>query len=99
MANFDTVTKVIINDISPAASTVSGSLAKEINDYIETIDDAKLVATNAVMLDRSRIAYIIITKVYWLIVSIVKNQIKKDTLIVRLVAGGHTLQSGVLSLL
>ena len=63
MANFDTVTKVIINDISPAASTVSGSLAKEINDYIETIDDAKLVATNAVMLDRTIIAYIIITKV------------------------------------
>tara|TARA_B100001248_G_C27370892_1_gene451579 strand:+ start:855 stop:1046 length:192 start_codon:yes stop_codon:yes gene_type:complete len=63
MANFDTVTKVIINDISPDASTVSGSLAKEINDYIETIDDAKLVATNAVMLDRSRVAYIIITKV------------------------------------
>ena len=49
MANFDTVTKVIINDISPDAS-MSGSLAKEINDYIETIDDAKLV-TNAVMLD------------------------------------------------
>ena len=32
MANFDTVTKVIINDISVAASTVDGSLAKEIND-------------------------------------------------------------------
>jgi|TARA_R100000995_G_scaffold48758_1_gene23401 hypothetical protein len=63
MANFDTVTKVIINDISTLASTASGSLAKEINDYIETIDDAKLVATNAVRLDRTRIAYIIITKV------------------------------------
>ena len=63
MANFDTVTKVIINDISPDASTVSGSLAKEINDYIETIDDAKLVATYAVMLDRTRVAFIIITKV------------------------------------
>ena len=32
MANFDTVTKVIINDISPDASTVSGSLAKEWNE-------------------------------------------------------------------
>ena len=63
MANFDTVTKVIINDVSPDASTVSGSLAKEINDYIETIDDAKLVATNAVMLDSTRVAYIVITKV------------------------------------
>ena len=63
MANFDTVTKVIINDVSPDASTVTGSLAKEINDYIETIDDAKLVDIKAVMLDRSKIAYIIITKV------------------------------------
>jgi len=63
MADFDTNTKVIINDISAAASTVAGSLAKEINDYIESVDDSKLVATNAVMLDSSRIAYIIITKV------------------------------------
>tara|TARA_R100001015_G_scaffold15724_1_gene7650 strand:+ start:229 stop:420 length:192 start_codon:yes stop_codon:yes gene_type:complete len=63
MANFDTVTKVIINDVSPDASTVTGSLAKEINDYIETIDDAKLVDIKAVMLDRSKIAYIVITKV------------------------------------
>ena len=63
MANFDTVTKVIINDVSPEASTVTGSLAKEINDYIETIDDAKLVDIKAVMLDRSKIAYIVITKV------------------------------------
>ena len=63
MANFDTVTKDIINDVSPDASTVTGSLAKEINDYIETIDDAKLVDIKAVMLDRSKIAYIVITKV------------------------------------
>ena len=63
MANFDTVTKVIINDVSPDASTVTGSLAKEINDYIETIDHAKLVDIKAVMLDRSKIAYIVITKV------------------------------------
>ena len=63
MANFDTVTKVIINDVSPDASTVTGSLAKEINDYIETIDDAKLVDIKAVMLDKSRIAYIVVTKV------------------------------------
>tara|TARA_R110001583_G_scaffold1109_4_gene9298 strand:+ start:1270 stop:1461 length:192 start_codon:yes stop_codon:yes gene_type:complete len=63
MANFDTVTKVIINDVSAAASSVSGSLAKEINDYIETIDDAKLVDIKAVMLDRTRIAYIVVTKV------------------------------------
>ena len=63
MANFDTNTKVIINDISAAASTVAGSLAKEINDYMESIDDAKLVDIKAVMLDRTRIAYIVVTKV------------------------------------
>tara|TARA_R100000697_G_scaffold117067_1_gene138207 strand:- start:471 stop:662 length:192 start_codon:yes stop_codon:yes gene_type:complete len=62
MANFNTTTKVIINDASSRDDAVAGSLAKEINDYIETIDDAKLVATNAVMIDRTRIAYIIITK-------------------------------------
>ncbi len=63
MANFDTNTKIIINDVSSNAQSVAGSLAKEINDYIETIDDAKLVDINSVMLDRTRIAYIIVTKV------------------------------------
>ena len=62
MANFDTVTKVIINDVSVKDDSVAGSLAKEINDYIETIDDAKLVDIKAVMLDRTRGAVIIITK-------------------------------------
>jgi|TARA_R100001443_G_scaffold25026_1_gene37718 hypothetical protein len=62
MANFSTTTKVIINDITADADSVADSLAKEINDYIETIDDAKLVDIKAVKFDRSRIAYIIITK-------------------------------------
>ena len=62
MANFNTTTTVIINDVSVNADSVAGSLAAEINDYLETIDDAKLVDTKAVMLDRSRIAYIIIVK-------------------------------------
>tara|TARA_R100001443_G_scaffold25025_2_gene37709 strand:- start:2442 stop:2633 length:192 start_codon:yes stop_codon:yes gene_type:complete len=62
MANFSTTTKVIINDITADADSVTDSLAKEINDYIETIDDAKLVDIKAVKFDRSRIAYIIITK-------------------------------------
>ena len=63
MANFDTVTKVIINDISVAASTVSGSLAKEINDYIQTLDSTNnaIVDIQAVMLDRTRVAYIIVS--------------------------------------
>ena len=50
MADYNTITKVIINDISPAASDVAGSLAKEINDYIQTLDST----------DRSRVAYIIL---------------------------------------
>ena len=37
MANFSTTTKVIINDITADADSVTDSLAKEINDYIETI--------------------------------------------------------------
>tara|TARA_R100000908_G_C3740224_1_gene136987 strand:+ start:73 stop:264 length:192 start_codon:yes stop_codon:yes gene_type:complete len=60
MANFDTTTTVIINDVSIKADSVAGSLAKEINDVIEDIDTAKLVDIKAVMLDRSRIAVIII---------------------------------------
>jgi hypothetical protein len=62
MANFSTTTKVIINDVSSRADSIAGSLAKEVNDYIETIDDAKLVDIKAFMLDRSRAAFIIITK-------------------------------------
>ena len=62
MANFNTSTKVIINDVSVKDDSVAGSLAKEINDYIETIDDAKLVDIKAVRLDRTRVAVIIITK-------------------------------------
>jgi len=60
MANFSTTTTVIINDVSVKADSVAGSLAKEINDAIEDIDTAKLVDIKAVMLDRSRMAYIII---------------------------------------
>ena len=99
MANFDTVTKVIINDISVDASTVSGSLAKEINDYIETIDDAKLVDTNAVMLDRSRVAYIIITKDVMANCQHCKKPNKEGHFNCPSCGRRHTLQSGVLSLL
>ena len=60
MANFSTTTTVIINDVSIKADSVAGSLAAEINDAIEDIDTANLVDIKAVMLDRSRIAVIII---------------------------------------
>ena len=63
MANFDTETKVIIKEIDDRAFTAAGSLAKAINDHIETIDDANLVDIQAVKLDGTRIAYIIVSKV------------------------------------
>ena len=63
MADYNTITKVIINDISSDASSVTGSLAKEINDYIQTLDstDNAIVDIQSVKLDRSRVAYIIVS--------------------------------------
>jgi hypothetical protein len=64
MANYNVVTKIIIGNLSPDADSVSGSLAKEITDYIETLDDSSgaIVDIQAVELDRGRIAYIIVHK-------------------------------------
>ena len=63
MADYNTITKVIINEVSPEASDVAGSLAKEIHDYIQTLDSTNnaIVDIQAVRLDRSRIAYIIVS--------------------------------------
>jgi len=63
MADYNTITKVIINDISPAASSVVGSLAKEINDYIQTLDSTNnaIIDIQSIRLDRSRIAYIVVS--------------------------------------
>tara|TARA_R110002072_G_scaffold199473_1_gene357153 strand:- start:536 stop:733 length:198 start_codon:yes stop_codon:yes gene_type:complete len=63
MADYNTITKVIINDISSDASSVTGSLAKEINDYIQTLDSTNnaIVDIQSVKLDRSRVAYIIVS--------------------------------------
>jgi hypothetical protein len=64
MANYNVVTKIIIGTLSPDADSVSGSLAKEITDYIQTLDDSTgaIVNIQAVELDRGRIAYIIVHK-------------------------------------
>ena len=66
MADYNTITKVIINEVSPEASDVAGSLAKEINDYIQTLDSTNnaIVDIQAVRLDRSIIAYIIVSTGY-----------------------------------
>jgi hypothetical protein len=63
MADYNTITKVIINDVSSDASSVTGSLAKEINDYIQTLDSTNnaIVDIQSIRLDRSRIAYIIVS--------------------------------------
>jgi hypothetical protein len=64
MANYNVVTKIIIGNLSPDADSVSGSLAKEITDYIETLDDSTgaIIDIQATELDRGRIAYIIVHK-------------------------------------
>ena len=64
MANYNVVTKIIIGNLSPDADSVSGSLAKEITDYIETLDDSTgaIIDIQSVELDMSRIAYIIVHK-------------------------------------
>ena len=59
MANYAVITKVIIHSkINNDADSVAGSYAKEVSDYIETIDDGKtirsiysteLVSSNAIM--------------------------------------------------
>ena len=43
MANFNVTTKIIINTISPNADSVAGSYAKEVNDYIQSVDDSKTI--------------------------------------------------------
>jgi|TARA_R100000482_G_scaffold110548_1_gene52879 hypothetical protein len=64
MANYNTTTKIIINDLSVKSDSTAGSLAKEINDYIQTLDDSTnaIIDIQAVKLDASRVAYIVVAK-------------------------------------
>ena len=44
MANYAVITKVIIHSkINNDADTVAGSYAKEVSDYLETIDTSKTI--------------------------------------------------------
>jgi len=43
MANYNTTTKVIINEVNAASDSTSGSYAKELNDYLETVDNTKTI--------------------------------------------------------
>ena len=57
MANYSGAeVKVIINDISVKASSVDGSLAKEIKTFIASLTDNTIISINRVKLDSSRVA-------------------------------------------
>jgi len=44
MANYDVTTKVIIHSApNNNADSVVGSYAKEVNDYLQTVDDSKTI--------------------------------------------------------
>ena len=61
MANYNTTTKIIINDINAEADSVSGSYAKEVNDYLETVDNIKTIRSiDSVVTREGRVATIII---------------------------------------
>ena len=51
--------KVIVNDISVKASSVDGSLAKEVKTFVATLTDNTIISINTVKLDSSRVAYIV----------------------------------------
>jgi|TARA_R110002020_G_scaffold191968_2_gene391947 hypothetical protein len=60
MANYSGAeVKVIINDISVAASSVDGSLAKEVKTFVATLTDNTIISINTAKLDRTRVAYIV----------------------------------------
>ena len=64
MASYAVITKVIIhNRVSSEADSVAGSYAKAIKDYLDTIDDAKVVSIHSVEISNSgSIMTVIITK-------------------------------------
>lgn len=60
MANYSGVeVKVIINDATVEASSVDGSLAKEVKTFIATLTNNTIISINTVKYDASRVAYII----------------------------------------
>jgi hypothetical protein len=60
MANYSGAeVKVIINDISVGASSVDGSLAKEVKTFVATLTNNTIISINTVKLDSTRVAYIV----------------------------------------
>ena len=64
MAAYNANVKVIINDLSVKEDSVSGSLANDIKTFVNTLDDTTntIISTEAVKLDATRVAYIILYK-------------------------------------
>jgi len=64
MAAYNANVKVIINDLSVKADSDSGSLANDIKTFVNTLDDTTntIISTEAVKLDATRVAYIILYK-------------------------------------
>ena len=61
MANFNVTTKIIINTISPNADSIAGSYAKEVNDYLQSVDDGKTIRSiHSVQMRDGRIMTVII---------------------------------------
>jgi len=61
MANFNVTTKIIINTISPNADSVAGSYAKEVNDYLQSVDDGKTIRSiHSIQMRDGRIMTVII---------------------------------------
>ena len=64
MAAYNANVKVIINDLSVKADSDSGSLANDIKTFVNSLDDTTnaIISTEAVKLDATRVAYIILYK-------------------------------------
>jgi hypothetical protein len=61
MANFNVTTKIIINTISPNADSIAGSYAKEVNDYLQSVDDGKTIRSiHSIQMRDGRIMTVII---------------------------------------
>ena len=64
MAAYNTTTKVIIADLTDESDQTADSLAKRVNDYIQTLDDTTntIIDIQSTMVNNGVIAYIIVHK-------------------------------------
>ena len=62
MADYNANVKIVINDISDKADSVSGSLAADIKAAVNALDSTSqaIIDVQCVKLDSSRVAYIIL---------------------------------------